>query len=320
MKIALIGPGIMQIPPEGWGAVEMLIWDYTVILRELGHRVEIINTPDRELIKFEVAYGKYDIVHLHYDVFHDIIDDLAPLCGALIVSSHYPYVNTPHMWGRDNYGPTAQKIAANRKHHIFCSSQKDMDTWIGLGANPNRVWMSKLGVRPYPYKFDEFASFDRTLCFSQIVDRKRQYLLEDIDTVDFMGRMEFGGKFSKNNKNYKGEVIREKLNEYITCYSNMALLSEVENTTPLVIKEGLICGLGIVCSEAITPELDTSKPWIDVIPESKINNLEHVLEVIENNKKVSKQYRKEIREYGINEFGLENILAYEYIPKLQSLL
>tara|TARA_B000000475_G_scaffold219968_1_gene182893 strand:- start:1104 stop:1406 length:303 start_codon:yes stop_codon:yes gene_type:complete len=100
----------------------------------------------------------------------------------------------------------------------------------------------------------------------------------------------------------------------------MALLSEVENTTPLVIKEGLICGLGIVCSETVAPELDTSKPWIDVIPENKINNIDHVLKVIENNKQVSKQHRKEIREYGINEFGLENILAYEYIPKLQSLL
>jgi len=180
--------------------------------------------------------------------------------------------------------------------------------------------LSKLGVRPYPYKFDEFASLDRTLCFSQIVDRKRQYLLENIDSVDFMGRMEFGGKFTKDNPNYKGEVIREKLNEFITCYSNMALLSEVENTTPLVIKEGLICGLGIVCSEAVAPELDTSLPWIDVIPESKINNLSYVLEVIENNKKISKQHRKEIREYGINQFGLENILAYEYIPKLESLL
>lgn len=320
MKIALIGPGIMNIPPEGWGAVEMLIWDYTVILRELGHRVEIINTPDRELIKFEVEHGKYDVVHLHYDVFHDIIDDLVPLCKKLVVSSHYPYVNTPHMWGKDNYGPVVEKYAANRNFHIFCSSQKDFNTWVEFGANPNRVWLSKLGVRPYPYKFDEFASWDRTLCFSQIVDRKRQYLLKDIDSVDFMGRMEFGGNFNRNHKNYKGEVIREKLNEYITCYSNMVLLSEVENTTPLVIKEGLICGLGIVCSEAIIPELDTSKPWIDVIPESQINNIDYIFNVIENNKKVSKQYRKEIREYGISEFGLENILAYEYIPKLQSLL
>ena len=30
MKIALIGPGIMPIPPDGWGAVESLIWDYAL--------------------------------------------------------------------------------------------------------------------------------------------------------------------------------------------------------------------------------------------------------------------------------------------------
>ena len=152
------------------------------------------------------------------------------------------------------------------------------------------------------------------------LEQGRDPKIEDIDIVDFMGRMEFGCKFAKDNPNYKGEVIREKLNEFITCYSNIALLSEVENTTPLVIKEGLICGLGVVCSEAVAPELDASLPWIDVIPEGKINNLDYVLEVIENNKKVSKQHRKEIREYGINQFGLENILAYEYIPKLESLL
>ena len=28
MRLALIGPGIMPIPPDGWGAVESLIWDY----------------------------------------------------------------------------------------------------------------------------------------------------------------------------------------------------------------------------------------------------------------------------------------------------
>jgi hypothetical protein len=46
MKIALIGPGIMPIPPDGWGAVESLIWDYAVELDELGHEGMIVNTPD----------------------------------------------------------------------------------------------------------------------------------------------------------------------------------------------------------------------------------------------------------------------------------
>ena len=43
MKIGLIGPGIMSIPPEGWGAVEILIWDYYNELKKQGINVKIIN-------------------------------------------------------------------------------------------------------------------------------------------------------------------------------------------------------------------------------------------------------------------------------------
>ena len=44
MKISIIGPGIMPIPPTGWGAVEILIWDQKLALEELGHEVDIVNT------------------------------------------------------------------------------------------------------------------------------------------------------------------------------------------------------------------------------------------------------------------------------------
>ena len=32
MKVAIVGPGIMPIPPTGWGAVEILIWDQKLAL------------------------------------------------------------------------------------------------------------------------------------------------------------------------------------------------------------------------------------------------------------------------------------------------
>ena len=169
MKIALIGPGIMEIPPPKWGAVEMLIWDYAIILKELGHRVQIINTQDKDLIKFEIEHGKFDIVHLHYDVFADILVDLVPLCKKLIVSSHYPYINTPAMWGKDRYGEHFSAIRENKDFYIFASSQKDNDTFVDYGAKVENTWLSKLGVRCDPYQFNEYAQFDRTLHFSQTV-------------------------------------------------------------------------------------------------------------------------------------------------------
>jgi len=317
MKIALIGPGIMEIPPPKWGAVEMLIWDYALILKELGHRVQIINTPDKDLIKFEVEHGHFDIVHLHYDVFADIIVDLIPHCKRVIASSHYPYINTPAMWGRDRYGECFPYLIENKDFTLFASSQKDIKTYVEYGAKEDNIWLSKLGVRCDPYQFNEYAQFDRTLHFSQICDRKRQYILEDLEDIDIFGRRE-AGRF--RGKHYKGELQREILNQAITNYSNFILLSEVENTTPLVVKEALICGLGVVVSEEVSVELDTSKSFIDVIPEDKINDIEYIQSVVDKNKRHSRQIRKEIRKYGIDTFGLENILAYEYIPKLKSLL
>jgi hypothetical protein len=319
MNIAFIGPGIMPIPPDGWGAVEMMIWDYATVLGELGHTGAIINTPDRSEIIEELKEEEFDIVHLHYDVFHDIIPEiLNTISGKLIVSSHYPYINCPDMWARDNYNPIAQSYSKNKDFYIFSSSQKDINTFVKFGADADRCWLSRLGILNDSYQFDENATYDRTLSFSQICDRKRQYLIQDLDNVDFIGRMEYG-KFS-NRTNYKGEMPREKLNTEITKYSNFTLLSSVENTTPLVVKEALICGLGVVVSEQVSVELDASLDFIDVIPEDKIEDLFYVKNILEKNKKYSVKNRNEIRDYGIKTFGLANILEFEYVPKLQSLL
>ena len=319
MNIAFIGPGIMTIPPKGWGAVEMLIWDYATVLGELGHTGTIINTPDRNQIIKDLKEEEFDIVHLHYDVFHDIIPEiLNTISGKLIVSSHYPYINYSDMWRNDNYGPIAESYAKNTNFHIFSSSQKDIDTFTNLGAISEHCWLSRLGVLPDSYQFDDNATYDRTLSFSQICDRKRQYLIQDFGNVDFVGRLEYG-KFS-NKKNYKGEMTREKLNTEITKYSNFTLLSSVENTTPLVVKEALICGLGVVVSEEVSAELDTSLNFIDVILEDKIEDLSYIKDVLERNKEYSVKNRNEIRDYGIKTFGLANILEFEYAPKLQSLL
>jgi len=319
MNIAFIGPGIVPIPPDGWGAVEMLIWDYATVLGELGHTGVIINTPDRFQIIEELKEEEFDIVHLHYDVFHDIIPEiLNTISGKLIVSSHYPYINCPDMWARDNYSPIVQSYVNNEDFYIFSSTQNDIDTFVRFGANEDHSWLSRLGVLPDSYQFDENVTYDRTLSFSQICDRKRQYLIQDFDNIDFIGRMEYG-RFS-NRTNYKGEMSREKLNAEITKYSNFTLLSSIENTTPLVVKEALICGLGVVVSEQVSVELDASFDFIDVIPEDKIEDLSYVRNVLKKNKEYSVKNRNQIRDYGIKTFGLSNILEFEYVPKLQSLL
>jgi hypothetical protein len=69
MRIVLIGPGIMPIPPTGWGAVEILIWDTKNALEQLGHEVHIVNTKDGRQIIDEINTFRPDFVHVHYDEF-----------------------------------------------------------------------------------------------------------------------------------------------------------------------------------------------------------------------------------------------------------
>ena len=67
MKISIIGPGIMPIPPTGWGAVEILIWDSKNALESLGHEVQIVNTKDTTEIISQINSFNPDFVHIQYD-------------------------------------------------------------------------------------------------------------------------------------------------------------------------------------------------------------------------------------------------------------
>jgi hypothetical protein len=316
MKICLVGPGIMSIPPTGWGAVEMLIWDYYQILTKNNITVDIVNTPNKREILNKVNSNDYDVVHVHYDVFSDLMPILK--AKVKIISSHYPYINNPDKHRMDGYQIQLNNIVKNNDFQIFASSQNDINTFVSFGAKRENTFLSKLGINYLEYDYLDQPIYDRTLCFSRIESRKRQFLIQSIDEIDFFGRKE-DSNFT-NLKNYKGEVPRDFLNKEITKYSNFILISSVENTTPLVVKEALVCGLGVVVSETVALELDQDLDFITVIEESRVNDIDYLKDKIERNKEISKTKRDEIRAYGISKFDVENILMNEYIEKIKTLL
>ena len=58
MKIINITPGLISIPPNGWGAIEKIIWDYHLELNKLNIRNEIKYLND-------VKYDESMVVHVH---------------------------------------------------------------------------------------------------------------------------------------------------------------------------------------------------------------------------------------------------------------
>lgn len=58
MKIVQVHPGILPIPPNGWGAVEKIIWEYKLSLERQGHTCDILYLND-------IDPKKYDVIHAH---------------------------------------------------------------------------------------------------------------------------------------------------------------------------------------------------------------------------------------------------------------
>ena len=132
MRIAQITPGNIPIPPNGWGAVEKIIWEYTKVLRNLGHHVEILYTDD-------VKRGEWDVVHVH----------MANL-ALLLKERGIPYVYSHHDHHAFHFGKDSEVYAKNMeairgseltfvhaKYLIDYFGSLSNIRYLGHGANPD---------------------------------------------------------------------------------------------------------------------------------------------------------------------------------------
>lgn len=60
MKIIQVTPGVIPIPPNGWGAVEKIIWEYKLCLDKVGYPTEIkycddIENSDKQIVHVHMA-------------------------------------------------------------------------------------------------------------------------------------------------------------------------------------------------------------------------------------------------------------------------
>lgn len=322
MKLALIGPGIMPIPPDGWGAVESLIWDYALELEELDHEGTIINTQNLDEIINYLNEDQYDFAHLHYDAFYPIMDRIAEetSISKLAISSHYPYIDQPHMHQRDGYDRIFNWIINNKKYYIFCISKKDYQTFKNAGADESRLILSENGANHKRFVYrSEAVKPDRSLYLGQIYHRKKQWIYQCIDSIDFVGQNTGSTSFDPNI-NYLGEWTDDYKREHFTDYGSLVLLSDGENGTPLVVKEAMINGLGVVISKYAAHDLPDNLPFVTVIPDDKLQDTLYVEEKIKENREISIGMRDEIRQFAVDNFSWESLvkLYAQNIEKLET--
>src|SRR5262245_46221017 len=65
MHVAFIGPGTLTIPPNGWGAIERVIWNLQQHGLAAGFESTIVNHRTEGEIRAECERFVPDIIHLH---------------------------------------------------------------------------------------------------------------------------------------------------------------------------------------------------------------------------------------------------------------
>ena len=319
MKICLIGPGYMNIPPNGWGAVESLIWDYYQNLVKKNINVEIINNKNLNEVILYINKNNFDVVHIMYDDHITIAPHIKNI-KKILYTSHFAYITHPNFEQKYNhYYNNIFKHVINNKNNIiiFALSEQVKQKYIDYGFPSDKIIINHNGARNDMFNYtDSPCNIDKSIYLAKIEMRKKQYKYQDIKNIDFVGNYH-DSPFNCKNDNYLGEWTKTTLYNKLSSYNNLILLSDGE-ADPLVVKEALICGLGVIVSECSSANLDLDKPFIDVIPNDKLDDIEYIQTIIEKNKEVCKKERSNIREYGVSKFDWENIIN-NYINLIENI-
>ena len=143
-------------------------------------------------------------------------------------------------------------------------------------------------------------------------------MYQGIESIDYVGK-DTGATPFYQSKNYLGEWSDDYKREHFTDFASLVLLSDGENGTPLVVKEAIINGLGVVISKYAAHDLPEGLPFVTVIPDDKLEDIPYVEEKIKENREVSIGMRDEIREFGIDNFSWESLvkLYAQNVEKLE---
>lgn len=309
MKIILIGPGNKNIPPKGWGACESIVWDYYNNLKECCD-VEFISEPNINNIIKLCNEKKPNIVHIMYDDYYVVAKYIE--CKNIFLTTHFAYITNKNIetfeYYKNIFLPT---IEFQNYYTLIALSKEIADVYIANGFNESKIKVLRNGAREDLFKYTLEPKFpNKSIYVGKIETRKSQYKYQLINSIDFAGNYH-NSSFDCSKSNYLGEWNKSVLYDNLTEYGNLVLLSDGE-ADPLVIKEALIAGLGVVVSECAKANLDLTKSFISVIPNEKLNDINFVKQQIEINREICKKERENIRNYGLKMFSWKNIIQ-EYL-------
>lgn len=306
MKFVLVAPGCSSIPPKGWGAIESIVWDYYTELTNQGHEVIIINHSSIEDIITECNLHACT-VHIMYDDHISIVPSLT--APRILYTSHMAYLTNPsfeHIASRYYHGIFKKVIEYQSRITLYALSKEIEDVYKKHGYSGKSVVLRNGACRFRTTLTPQKAN--RSIYLGKIEFRKSQCTYQTIPSIDFVGQYQ-DTDFHSPRVEWDKHILYDSL----TDYGNLVLLSKAE-ADPLVAKEALMAGLGLVLSECSCANLDLSKEFITIIPNDKLDDLAYVSHQLNKNREYSVSHRQDILDYA-KHFSWNTIIK-EYVSLL----
>jgi glycosyltransferase involved in cell wall biosynthesis len=309
MKFVLVAPGTTCIPPKGWGAVESIVWDYYQELTAQGHQVVIVNRTNQNDIIKECNRHYGSIIHIMYDDHISIVPKLTS--KRILYTSHMAYLTHPDFEtiASRYYDGIFKKVIEYQSRITLHALSKEIEDVYKKHGYTGKSIVLRNGASTFRTTLTPQKA-SRSIYLGKIDFRKCQSNYQTIHSIDFVGNYQ---DTDFHSQNHIGEWDKPTLYDSLTDYGNLLLLSNGE-ADPLVVKEALMAGLGVVLSECSCANLDLSKEFITVIPNDKLDDLTYVSDQLDKNRNYSVEHREEIIEYA-SHFKWNTIIK-EYVSLL----
>ena len=268
-KLLIIAPGILPVPPSGWGALETIIYESLPSYYEDRFEVWILNS--RGYKEWGAARKEtFDVVLCHYDVFAKRARSYFPNTPIINVCQ-YGFVGYPEKWHKSYhrvlkglslldsiYVMNNQQAEALKKYlpniDIFISSNGTNFKPI-VGRNTEGPYLCLGKVEPRKSQFELYNNFKNSkqsiVFIGNIVDPRVSNLISKDQSV---------------SESFIGEKTRVELARDFHKYKALILLSQGE-ADALVLYEAQMAGLPIFVTEEGIGAQNLSLPWVNIITE-----------------------------------------------------